>query len=156
MCDKHINNLPFFLPPHSGLKIRKMCKNSSFHWNSTNSTLFKSWWQQLYLTKITNSGFSLFLRKSLIKIFHGNFPIQVEKVPIFFHKIEHNFFSEYFWKKFFTFLENLNIPLSRKYKMSSTFFHFGEKFMLKNVPLKQNNTFSKSFATEKQCVHIKN
>jgi hypothetical protein len=28
--------------PHSGLKIRKMCKNSSFHRNSTNSTLFKS------------------------------------------------------------------------------------------------------------------
>ncbi len=139
-----------------GQKIRKMCKNSSFHRNSTNSTLFKSWWQQLYLTKIPNSGFSRFLRKSLIKIFHGNFPIQLEKVPNFFYKIERNFFSEYFWKKFFTFLENLNLPLSRKYKMSSTFFHFGEKFQLKNVPFKQNNTFFKSFATEKQCVPIKN
>ena len=118
-----------------------MCKNSSFHRNSTNSTLFKSWWQQLYLTKIPNSGFSRFLRKSLIKNFHGNFPIQLEKVPNFFYKIERNFFSEYFWNKFFTFLESLNLPLSRKYKMPSTFFHFGEKSLLKNVPLKQNNTF---------------
>ena len=114
-------HISFFLsyslpPPHSGLKIRKMCKNSSFHRNSTNSTLFKSWWPQLYLTKIPNYGFS----------------------------------------QFFTFLENLNLPLSRKYKMSSTFFHFREKFLLKNVPLKQNNNFSKSFATEKHCVPIKN
>ena len=133
-----------------------MCKNSSFHRNSTNSTLFKSWWQQLYLTKIPNSGFSWILRKSLIKIFYGNFPIQLEKVSIFFYKNERNFFSEHFWKKFFTFLESLNLPLSRKYKMSSTFFHFGEKFQLKNVPLKQNNTFFKSFATKKQCVPIQN
>ncbi len=95
-------HLTFLLrpPPHSGLKIRKMCKNSSFHWNSTNSTLFKSWWQQLYLSKIPNSGFSRFLRKSLVKIFHGNFPIQLEKVPNFFTKLSVTFFLNISVKSF--------------------------------------------------------
>jgi hypothetical protein len=39
--------------------------------------------------------------------------------------------------------------------MSSTFFHYGEQFLLKNVPLKQNNTFSKLFATENNAYLLK-
>ncbi len=77
-----------------------MCKNSSFHQNSTNSTFFKSWWQQLYLTKILNSGFSRFLRKSQIKIFHGNFPIQLEKIQFFFTKLSVTFFLNISEKSF--------------------------------------------------------
>ncbi len=100
-----------------------------------------------------NSKFRIFpvLVESLIKILYGKFPIKLEKIPIFFTKMSVTFFR-IFLKKVFYILGKL----SRKYKMSSTFFHFGEKLLLKNVPLKQNNTFSKSFATEKLCVLIKN
>ncbi len=84
------------------------------------------------------------------------FLYNLKKFQIFLTKLAVTFFSEYFWKKFFTFLESMNLPLCRKYKMSSTFFHFGEKFLFKNVPPKQNDTFFKSFPTEKQCVSIKN
>ncbi len=84
------------------------------------------------------------------------FLYNLKKFQNFLTKLAVTFFLNISEKSFFTFLESMNLPLSRKYKMSSAFFHFGEKFLLKNVPLQQNNTFSKSFATEKHCVPFKN
>ena len=55
------------------------------------------------------------------------------------------------WKNFFLNISEksyLHYWKARKYKMLFTFFHFGEKFLFKNVSLKQNNTFTKSFATK--------
>ncbi len=98
-----------------------------------------------------NSKFRIFpvLEKISFKIF----PIQLEKIPIFVTNIGVTSFLNISEKSFFTFLESLNLPLFRKYKMSSTFFHFREKFLLKNVPLKQNNTFSKSLQLKnKNCL----
>jgi hypothetical protein len=55
-----------------------------------------------------NSKFQIFpvLVESLIKHLYGKFPLQLEKIPIFFYKNERNFFPNISEKSFFTFLEN--------------------------------------------------